>query len=81
MRIEALRHFFALCTVINYVILIVWFLAIAFARVPISRLHRRFFDLPVDKFNSINYLGISFYKIGILLFNLVPYLVLWIMAE
>lgn len=73
---EALRQFFAWCTVINYAILIIWFAAIVVARAPISRLHGRFFDLPVDKFNSINYLGISFYKIGILLFNLVPYLAL-----
>jgi hypothetical protein len=80
MSIEALRHFLAWCTVINYIILIVWCLAIVFARVPISRLQGRFFDLPVDKFNSINYLGISFYKIGIMLFNLVPYLALRIMA-
>lgn len=79
MSMEALRHSLAWCTVINYIILIIWFLAIVFARVPISRLHGRFFDLPVDKFNSINYLGISFYKIGILLFNLVPYLALRIM--
>ena len=79
MSMETLRHFFAWCTVINYVVLIIWFLAIVFARAPISRLHGRFFDLPADKFNSINYLGISFYKIGVLLFNLVPYLALRIM--
>lgn len=40
------------------------------------RLHNRWFPLSVEHFNVVHYLGISIYKIGVLLFNLVPYFVL-----
>lgn len=40
------------------------------------RLHNRWFPLSVEHFNVVHHLGISIYKIGVLLFNLVPYFVL-----
>ena len=76
----ALRHFFAWCTVINYAILIVWFAAMLIGRDWVAQVHGKLFDVPGEKIKTINYLGIAFYKIGILLFNLVPYLVLRIMG-
>jgi len=32
--------------------------------------------MPVEKFNTIHYEAIALYKLGILIFNLVPYLAL-----
>jgi hypothetical protein len=77
---EGLRHLLAWCLVINYTVLIVWCVATIIGHDWIARMHGKLFRLPIEKFSSINYLGIAFFKIGILLFNLTPYLALRIMA-
>ena len=40
----------------------------------------RWFRLSDEQFDSLHYLGMSIYKIGILLFNLVPFIVLCIIG-
>jgi hypothetical protein len=80
MSIEFTRSFFLWCTVINYGILLVWFLVFAFAHDWIRRFHGRWFRLSDEQFDFLHYIGMSIYKIGILLFNLVPFVVLSIFA-
>ena len=65
---------------IDYGILLVWFLFFVFARHWIQRLHGRWFRLSNDQFDAIHYAGMSVFKIGIVLLNLVPYVVLWIVG-
>ncbi|PWK81540.1 DUF6868 family protein [Fulvimonas soli] len=65
-------RFLAWSLAANYLILLVWFLAFAFARNGLRRLHGRWFGLSDDTFDAIHYGGMAVYKIGILLFNLVP---------
>lgn len=57
---------------INYGLLLVWFGAFVYAHDWIFRMHTRWFKLSVETFDAINYAGIATYKIGIVLFNLVP---------
>jgi hypothetical protein len=80
MSIEITRSFLLWCTVINYVILLIWFLFFVFARDGIQRLHGRWFRLSSDQFDTLHYAGMSIFKIGIILFNLVPYVVLRIVG-
>jgi len=80
MNTELTRSFLLLSTVINYVILLVWFLVFVLARDWMRRFHGRWFRLADDQFDALHYLGMSIYKIGILLLNLVPYLVLRIIG-
>lgn len=80
MSIEAIRNFLLWCTVINYGVLLVWFLFFAFAHDWLQRLHGRWFHLSHDQFDALHYAGMAIFKIGILLFNLVPYVVLWIVG-
>jgi len=40
------------------------------------RFHGRWFRLSDEQFDALHYLGMLIYKIGILLFNLVPLIVL-----
>jgi hypothetical protein len=80
MTIETARSFFFWCTVINYAILVLWsVLAIVF-RDGFYRLLCRFFRLSKDQFEMINIGGISIYKIGVLLLNLVPCVALYIVS-
>ncbi|MGB7069431.1 MAG: DUF6868 family protein [Pyrinomonadaceae bacterium] len=80
MNAETLRSFFAWCSVIDIGILLVWFSIFMFAHNWASRVSERWFGLSLDKFNSINYMGIMLFKVGIYLFNLVPYLALRIIG-
>lgn len=76
MNIEALKDFLLWSMIANYAILLVWLLALSFARHAIYRLHARWFRLTLETFDTIHYAAMAAYKIGILLFNLVPLLVL-----
>ena len=40
------------------------------------RLHARWFKLSVEAFDTMHYAGLSLYKIGVILFNLVPLIAL-----
>jgi hypothetical protein len=40
------------------------------------RIHGRWFHLSHDQFDAVHYAGMSVFKIGIMLFNLVPLLAL-----
>lgn len=80
MNLDVLRHFLLWCTVINYGILLVWFLVFMLARDWIRGVHGRWFRLSGDQFDTLHYVGMSVYKIGILLFNLVPYIALCIVG-
>ncbi len=79
MSIEVTRNFLVWCTVINYGILLIWFLFFAFAHSWIQGIHGRWFHLSRDQFDAIHYAGMAIFKIGIILFNLVPFVVLCIL--
>jgi hypothetical protein len=81
MSIETARDILLWCTVINYAVLLLWFLCFSLAHDWIHRLHARWFRLPADQFDAIHYAGMAIYKIGILLFNLVPYVALLIVGR
>jgi hypothetical protein len=79
MNISTLQTMLLWCSVINYIVLIVWFAVFVLAHEPLYRLHSRWFRLSPEQFDSLHYAGMSVYKMGILLLNLVPFIALWIM--
>lgn len=80
MQLQDLKPFLLYCTLINYFILLIWFAAFTLAHGFVYRLHRRWFDLPVEKFDAIHYGGMAVYKIGVLLLNLAPLLALCMLS-
>lgn len=68
------------CSIINYIVLLVWFVAYVFAHDALYRLHSRWFRLSVEQFDLVMYCSMAVYKIGILLLNLVPLLALWMLS-
>jgi Family of unknown function (DUF6868) len=79
LTIEVIRNFLLWCTVINYGILLVWFLFFVFGHEWIYRMHASWFRLSIDQFDAAHYAAMAIFKIGILLFNLVPLIVLFIL--
>lgn len=79
MQIEILRDLLAWCALTNIVLYLWWVLTFIYAHDWMFRFHSRWFNLTQDRFDSIHYAGIAFYKILIIFFNLIPYLVLRIL--
>jgi len=63
------QDFLLWCLVINYGVLLAWFLVFRLAHGWLFRLHSRWFRLSEERFDAIHYGGMAGYKIGILLFN------------
>ena len=74
--IDAIRHFLGACTLVHYAVLLVWFGVFSFARGGLYRLHSRWFKLEPATFDALHYGAMAAYKIGVLLFFLVPWAVL-----
>jgi hypothetical protein len=76
MNDDVLRKALLWCAIINYAILLVWFLFFILAHDWMYLLHSRWFRFSIEQFDTLHYAGMSIYKLGILLLNLVPYIAL-----
>lgn len=78
MSIETARNFFLWCTVINFAMLAVWGLLATLGRPWLHGLVGRVFSVSREHLDLLNFAGITLYKMGIFLFNLVPLISLYI---
>lgn len=76
-----LRRVLAWCVVINYAVLVIWFWGTMAAHDWIRDLHTRWFGLSGNQFDVLNYGGMALYKMGVLFFNMVPYIALHIVGR
>jgi hypothetical protein len=81
MSIAVVRKALLWCAVINYGVLIMWWLFFLFTHDWMHGLHSRWFHLSVEQFDALHYTGMALYKVGILLLNLVPYIALRIVGR
>jgi hypothetical protein len=61
---------------INFAVLLAWGLGFILAHDWMYKMHSRLFKLTPGQFDTIHYTGMLFFKLCILIFNLVPYLAL-----
>ena len=80
MSIETARDALLWCAVINYGVLLLWFLVFRAAHDRLHRFHGRWFRLSAEQFDAIHYGAMAVYKVGVLLINLVPYVALRIVG-
>jgi hypothetical protein len=80
MTVDILLGVLGWSAVINIGLLLWWSLWILFAHDFVYRIHSKWFKIPVEKFDAIHYAGMAFYKITIIVFNVVPYLALRIIT-
>ncbi len=76
MNIEQIRDALLYCTIINFALLWLWALLYLLPHDWWYRAANRMFHLSAEQLDTISLAGIIFYKLGIVLFNLVPYLAL-----
>ena len=78
--IDVMEKFFLCMTLINFGLMIFSFLFFVFGKEFIYRVHGTWFKMPREKFDSSLYKTFAFYKICIVVFNLVPYIAVRIIA-
>jgi hypothetical protein len=66
------------CAVIDYAFLTLWFLAFVWAHDWMFRMHGRWFHVSVEQFDALHYGGMALFKVGILMFNVAPWVALGI---
>jgi len=81
MSAESIKNFFMWCTLMNYTLLIVWCVWFFFAHDAMKRLHDKIIGRQIENFDTLQYAGIALYKLGIVLFNLVPWIALCIVRQ
>jgi len=80
MALEEIRAALGWCTLINWGLLLWWWLFIARAHDWTYRYHSKWFRISTERFDEIHYQGMAIFKFGIILFNLTPYLALRIVG-
>jgi len=80
MELEMIRAFFAWCSVINIVLLLWWAFFLLFAHDWTYRIHSKWFKVSIEQFDAIHYAAMATFKLGLLMFNLVPYFALRIIG-
>jgi len=80
MDIHTVKAFFMWCTIVNGVLLILSFLIYTCAGDWIYRMHSKWFPMSREAFNVAIYSFLGLFKIFVLVFNLVPYVVLLIIG-
>jgi hypothetical protein len=76
MSLEVLTSFLAWCTLINLVILVLWWLVLTAGGNWMRRKHGQWFKLSDESFAAIHYKVLAYFKLLWVFFNLTPYLVL-----
>jgi len=78
MDIQSLTSFFMWCTIINSGLLMFWALIYMAAPDLVYRTQSKFFPISREKFEVIFYSLLGFFKMLVIVFNLVPWLALLI---
>lgn len=76
MTIEMLSALLGWCTIINFIVVFIWFGFFRFGHDFMYNLHGRWFNLRLDTFDALHYGLLGIYELGIILFNLVPWITL-----
>jgi hypothetical protein len=80
MNVDQPKAFLLWTTAINYGVLFIWFGVFVYAHDWLYRTHTHWFKLSAERFDVLHYVGMSIYKVGILLFNVAPLVALCIVS-
>jgi len=76
MTVPVARDLLFWCSIIDVGILVLWFLFFTFAHDFTYRVHGRWFSLSKENFDALHYALMGMFKLAVIMFNVVPYLVL-----
>jgi hypothetical protein len=76
MNIRKIQEFLGWCTVINFIFLILAGLTFFLAHDWMYQFHQAFLNVSVETYDSLWFITLAFFKILVIVFNLIPYCVL-----
>lgn len=76
MTVELLTQFLGWCTLINVGLLMLWGCLLVFTPNWLYNIQSRWIRVSREQFNQMHFLLLGSYKLAVLFFNLIPYLVL-----
>ncbi len=79
-NLSTITTFFGWCTTINIGLLTYSSIMIIILNAPVKKLHAKMTHISPEKLNEMYFNFLGNYKLGIFIFNLVPYCALKIMA-
>ena len=80
MDIQTLTAFFMWCTIINGALLVLWTIMCLSAPNLVYRTQSKWFSMPRETFNVVMYAFLGLFKIVFLVFIVVPYVSLLLVA-
>jgi hypothetical protein len=80
MTLEIVRNALLWCSILNYGLLLAGVLVFALPHEWAYRIWARWFRISREQFDTIAVASLAIYKTGIILFNLIPYIALRIVA-
>ena len=80
MTLEVIRNMLGWCTLINFGILLLWFVMMVPARGVVHGIHGKMFRLVPEQMDEIHYRLMAQFKMLVIVFCLVPYLALRIVG-
>ncbi len=80
MDLQMLTAFFMWCTIINFGILMLSSVVLMFASDFVYGVHSKWFQISRESYNVVMYSYLGLFKVGLIVFSLVPYLALLIIA-
>ena len=80
MTTELLLQMLGWCSLINYMILLMWFIMFMSAHDWLYNIHSLWFNLSKEKFDHFHYISMAIFKLLIFVFNLTPYIALRIIV-
>ena len=78
---EDFRGILGWCTVINFGFMMLWSLAFVVAHDFVYQVHSTMFSLSSERFDELHYQLLGFFKLSVILLNLVPYIALRIIGR
>ncbi|PTB84819.1 hypothetical protein C9927_01635 [Pseudidiomarina aestuarii] len=64
------------CWVVNYGVLALWFVVLTAFRERLYNLHGKWFPLSRESFDQMHYMSMAIYKVLVIVFFLVPWIVM-----
>ncbi|HET8816899.1 MAG TPA: hypothetical protein VFM61_05560 [Pseudidiomarina sp.] len=64
------------CWIVNYGVLLLWFIVLTAFREGLYELHGKWFPLSRESFVQMHYMSMAIYKVLVIVFFLVPWIVM-----
>lgn len=78
---EVWRNFFGYGFLVNYILLLFWFVCFVVAKDWMYSLHAKWFQIQNQDFDKIHYMGMALLKIQAFVFWLAPYLAICMVLD